>query len=95
MPVRPAFLPCLPCSQDFDYQPWHQISAAAKDFVGRLLEKDPDRRMRVAEALTHPWLTDKAADVPLSAGGQRQAADACAWQAGSRQGAVGAHLAAR
>jgi hypothetical protein len=34
--------------------------------------------MRVAEALTHPWITDKAADVPLSAGGQRQVAGS--WQ---------------
>ncbi|KAL4443603.1 hypothetical protein ABPG75_011340 [Micractinium tetrahymenae] len=51
---------------DFDYQPWHQISAAAKDFVGRLLEKDPAKRMSVSEGLTHPWITEQAADVPLS-----------------------------
>ncbi|PSC72461.1 calcium-dependent kinase 1 [Micractinium conductrix] len=51
---------------DFDYQPWHQISAAAKHFVGRLLDKDPARRMAVSQGLTHPWITEKAADVPLS-----------------------------
>ena len=62
----PTHINSLP--QDFDYQPWHQISAAAKDFVGRLLTKDPARRMTVAEGLTHPWITDQAADVPLSTG---------------------------
>ena len=56
------------CAQDFDYQPWHQISAAAKHFVGRLLDKDPARRMAVSQGLTHPWITEKAADVPLSMG---------------------------
>lgn len=74
-PSRPAAMlhqssqPDLPPNrQDFDYQPWHQISAAAKDFVQRLLHKDPVRRMTVAEGLTHPWITDQATDVPLSTG---------------------------
>jgi calcium-dependent protein kinase len=52
---------------DFDYQPWHQISAAAKDFVGRLLHKDPSKRMSVSQGLRHPWITEKNAEVPLSA----------------------------
>lgn len=69
-PDLPASAPLrAPPLQDFEYQPWHQISAAAKDFVGRLLEKDPARRMGVSQALTHPWITQQAADVPLSTGG--------------------------
>ena len=62
--------PCCPCraallppQQDFDYQPWHQISAAAKGFVGRLLDKDPSRRCGAApppalatrSCLPHCW----------------------------------------
>ncbi|GAB4819739.1 hypothetical protein N2152v2_006785 [Parachlorella kessleri] len=52
---------------DFDYQPWQQISDPAKDFVARLLEKDPAQRMTLPEALAHPWVTDHSAvpDVPL------------------------------
>ena len=51
-----ARLPATP-TQDFDYEPWPQISAAAKDFVRRLLEKQPEARMMVDEALEHPWIT--------------------------------------
>ncbi|EFN57977.1 hypothetical protein CHLNCDRAFT_20239 [Chlorella variabilis] len=51
---------------DFDYQPWNQVSAAAKHFVGRLLDKDAASRMTVAQGLLHPWITQEAADVPLS-----------------------------
>ena len=33
-----------------------EISAPGKDFVRRLLEKDPRKRLRVTEALAHPWV---------------------------------------
>ena len=56
---------------DFEYQPWPLLSAAAKDFVARLLDKDPARRATAAQALTHPWITDQASDVPLSTGTRR------------------------
>ncbi len=35
---------------------WQDISGPGKDFVRRLLEKDPRKRMRVTEALAHPWV---------------------------------------
>lgn len=34
-----------------DCDPWQDISGPGKDFVRRLLEKDPRKRMRVTEAL--------------------------------------------
>lgn len=34
---------------------WTKISAEAKDFVGKLLEKDPQKRMTIKEALEHEW----------------------------------------
>ena len=34
---------------------WKKISNEAKNFVGRLLEKDPEKRMNIKEALQHEW----------------------------------------
>ena len=36
---------------------WTFRSANAKDFITKLLNKDPKQRMSAAEALKHPWLT--------------------------------------
>lgn len=43
---------------DFDRQTLyqHNVSDEAVDFIGRLLEKDPAKRMTLTEALTHEWL---------------------------------------
>ena len=35
---------------------WTNVSHDAKDFVYRLLQMDPSRRMTVEEALGHPWI---------------------------------------
>ena len=45
--------------QGSQMHPWaaaQEISAPGKDFVRRLLEKDPRKRLRVTEALAHPWV---------------------------------------
>ena len=34
---------------------WKKISNEARDFVGKLLEKDPEKRMNIKEALEHEW----------------------------------------
>ena len=34
---------------------WKKISDEAKNFIGRLLEKDPEKRMDIKEALQHEW----------------------------------------
>ncbi|CAM6031736.1 unnamed protein product, partial [Sphagnum compactum] len=36
---------------------WGPVSAAAKDFVSRLLTVDPAQRMTAAQALQHPWVS--------------------------------------
>ncbi|XP_022726580.1 CDPK-related protein kinase-like isoform X2 [Durio zibethinus] len=36
--------------------PWPSLSSEAKDFVKRLLDKDPRKRMTAAQALSHPWI---------------------------------------
>ncbi|KAM3363547.1 hypothetical protein CQW23_05414 [Capsicum baccatum] len=52
-----------PC---FEEQPWPTLSSEAKDFVKRLLNKDPRKRMTAAQALGHPWIKNSHnVEVPL------------------------------
>lgn len=50
------FRTVLKADPSFDEQPWPSLSTEAKDFVKRLLIKDPRKRMSAAQALCHPWL---------------------------------------
>lgn len=59
------FRSVLRADPNFDDSPWPTISAEAKDFVKRLLNKDHRKRMTAAQALTHPWLRDENLVVPL------------------------------
>lgn len=56
----PAVPPCrksvLTDPLDFTKPWWNDISEEAKDFVSRLLERDPERRPTAKQALEHPWL---------------------------------------
>jgi serine/threonine protein kinase len=40
----------------FDYTPFEDISNQAKDFVEKLLVKEPSKRMTAKNALNHEWL---------------------------------------
>ncbi|CAI9752838.1 unnamed protein product [Fraxinus pennsylvanica] len=40
----------------YEEQPWPMLSSDAKDFVKRLLSKDPRKRMTAAQAMCHPWI---------------------------------------
>ena len=44
------------CKYSLDNRYWHSISEEAKDFVTKLLQKDPDHRLSAKEAKHHPWL---------------------------------------
>ncbi|XP_062102077.1 CDPK-related kinase 5 [Humulus lupulus] len=60
------FRTVLKADPGFDEDPWPSLSAEGKDFVKRLLIKDPRKRMSAAQALCHPWLkNDSGANVPL------------------------------
>ncbi|EXC17375.1 CDPK-related protein kinase [Morus notabilis] len=50
------FRAVLKAGPSFDEQPWPSLSLEAKDFVKRLLNKDPRKRMTAAQALSHPWI---------------------------------------
>ncbi|KAF8377511.1 hypothetical protein HHK36_030893 [Tetracentron sinense] len=50
------FRAVLKADPSFDELPWPSLSSEARDFVKRLLNKDPRRRMTAAQALSHPWI---------------------------------------
>eukprot|EP01053_Blabericola_migrator_P002783 Blabericola_migrator_1__2782@NODE_1796_length_3779_cov_80_525862_g1158_i0_p1_GENE_NODE_1796_length_3779_cov_80_525862_g1158_i0NODE_1796_length_3779_cov_80_525862_g1158_i0_p1_ORF_typecomplete_len1184_score182_94Pkinase/PF00069_25/3e74Pkinase_Tyr/PF07714_17/9_4e45Kinaselike/PF14531_6/1_3e16PH/PF00169_29/2_2e16Kdo/PF06293_14/2_7e12EFhand_7/PF13499_6/2_9e09EFhand_7/PF13499_6/5_4e03EFhand_1/PF00036_32/2_6EFhand_1/PF00036_32/3_4e05EFhand_8/PF13833_6/0_27EFhand_8/PF13833_6/0_00041Pkinase_fungal/PF17667 len=61
----------------FDGAVWKNVSRSAQDFISRLLELKPEKRMTASESLNHIWIknpsavlkdvTPKPADNPLSA----------------------------
>ena len=40
----------------FEQPKWEKLSKESKDFVSKLLIKDPKKRMKVKNALVHPWI---------------------------------------
>ncbi|OAY70668.1 CDPK-related protein kinase [Ananas comosus] len=50
------FRAVLKADPNFTEPPWPSLSIEGKDFVKRLLIKDPRRRMTAAQALSHPWI---------------------------------------
>ncbi|CAL8090942.1 unnamed protein product [Calicophoron daubneyi] len=46
----------------FDHENFRNISDKAKDFIRKLLQKQPNQRMTVYEALEHPWLNEGITD---------------------------------
>jgi len=50
------FRAVLKADPSFEEAPWPAVSAEAKDFVKRLLNKDMRKRMTASQALTHPWI---------------------------------------
>ncbi|XP_069481814.1 death-associated protein kinase 1 [Ambystoma mexicanum] len=51
---------------EFDDEFFSSTSNLAKDFIRRLLVKDPKRRMTIEESLTHPWIKPKDTQQALS-----------------------------
>ncbi|XP_038994783.1 calcium-dependent protein kinase 28-like [Hibiscus syriacus] len=52
---------------DFRRKPWPIISNGAKDFLKKILVKDPRARLTAAQALSHPWVREggNASDIPV------------------------------
>ncbi|XWS39979.1 hypothetical protein CRYUN_Cryun18bG0100900 [Craigia yunnanensis] len=60
------FQAVLKADPNFNEAPWPSLSSEAKDFVKRLLNKDPRKRMTAVQALSHPWIQNhKDVKVPL------------------------------
>ncbi|XP_052197511.1 CDPK-related kinase 5 [Diospyros lotus] len=58
------FRAVLKADPSFD-EPWPSISSEGKEFVKRLLNKDPRKRLTAAQALSHPWIRNSN-DVKIS-----------------------------
>ncbi|KAH7297945.1 hypothetical protein KP509_25G020200 [Ceratopteris richardii] len=43
-------------SVNLNRSPWHEISAGAKDLLKGMLQKNPYRRLKLAQILAHPWM---------------------------------------
>jgi serine/threonine protein kinase len=50
------FRAVLKAEPNFSDSLWPNISSEAKDFVKRILNKDPRKRLSAAQALSHPWM---------------------------------------
>ncbi|KAL6114853.1 dapk1 [Pungitius sinensis] len=50
----------------FDEEFFSSTSALAKDFIARLLVKDPKKRMTIQDSLQHPWIKPKDTQQALS-----------------------------
>ncbi|KAG2698271.1 hypothetical protein I3843_07G142500 [Carya illinoinensis] len=52
---------------DLKSSPWPSISTGAKDLIGKMLMRDPKKRITAADALEHPWLKEdgEASDRPI------------------------------
>jgi len=60
------FRAVLKAEPSFDEAPWPTLTAEAKDFVKRLLNKDYRKRMTASQALSHPWIRNaQQVKVPL------------------------------
>uniref|UniRef100_UPI00398E5AF0 calcium/calmodulin-dependent protein kinase type 1D n=1 Tax=Pristiophorus japonicus TaxID=55135 RepID=UPI00398E5AF0 len=51
----------LKAEYEFDCPYWDDISDSAKDFIKRLMEKDPIKRYTCEQALRHPWIAGDTA----------------------------------
>jgi calcium-dependent protein kinase len=49
---------------EFPSPEWDDISDEAKDFIRKLLDRDPDRRPTAAQALHHPWISKHVVEEP-------------------------------
>jgi len=56
------------CDYDFDDECWDNVSDIAKDFIQKLLVKDPEQRMTAEDAIGHTWLTTEGSDKQLNIG---------------------------
>lgn len=51
---------------EFWDEDWNFISEEARDFISRLLIKDPKERMTIEDALIHPWIVSGHMNVTMS-----------------------------
>lgn len=60
------------CDYSFKGSVWKNVSAEAKDFISKLLTKDPRMRLTGEQIMKHPWITGKATLVEPDASVMKQ-----------------------
>jgi len=60
----------LSCDYDYDDECWDDVSDLAKDFISKLIVKEPNERLTAEEAMEHPWLKSDTPDKMLNIGGK-------------------------
>jgi calcium-dependent protein kinase len=74
--AKEVFRAILEDEIDLESEPWPSVSEEAKDFVRKLLDRDPESRPTARAALLHPWLTQSTASWKAKAAkGQDSALD--------------------
>lgn len=53
------------CQPDFTSSKWSNISKCAVDFIQKMLQFEPEKRITVDEALKHEWITGNALKIEL------------------------------
>uniref|UniRef100_A0A4W3GUT8 Calcium/calmodulin-dependent protein kinase type IV n=1 Tax=Callorhinchus milii TaxID=7868 RepID=A0A4W3GUT8_CALMI len=62
----------LNCDYEFVSPWWDDVSVNAKDLVRKLIVQDPQQRLSVHQALQHPWVTGKTANLAHMDNAQKQ-----------------------
>jgi len=60
----------LKCDYSFPEPEWGNISDEAKDFIRKLLIKEPGARSTADQCLQHPWLNGKCGTQDVLSGGK-------------------------
>ncbi|XP_076022868.1 calcium/calmodulin-dependent protein kinase type 1D-like [Genypterus blacodes] len=55
------FSKIMKAQYEFDSPSWDDISESAKDFIRNMMQKNPDMRYTIEQALRHPWIIGKTA----------------------------------
>lgn len=51
---------------EFSYPAQANVSAGAKDLIGRLLKHNPMHRLPIQGVLTHPWVVENSTKKPTT-----------------------------
>ena len=69
------------CSGKFQCPKW--LSSELRSLIGRMLDPEPERRIKVGEILSHPWLQRDGMSIPVVASSPHPTPEVLKWEAES------------